>query len=49
MVQQPDGDIGVLRAAVVGDTLVFSHGGTLYRLESALGKEATLEIARSLR
>jgi hypothetical protein len=49
MVLRPDGDIGVLRAAVVGDTLVFSRGGTLYRLESALGREATLEIARSLR
>ena len=49
MVLRPDGDIGVLRAAVVGDTLVFSRDGTLYRLESALGKERTLEIARSLR
>ena len=49
MVLRPDGDIGVLRAAVVGDTLVFSRDGTLYRLESALGREATLEIARSLR
>ena len=49
MVLQPDGDIGVLRAAVVGDTLVFSRDGTLYRLESALGRDATLEIARSLR
>ena len=49
MVLRPDGDIGVLRAAVGGDTLVFSRGGTLYRLESALGREATLEIARSLR
>jgi hypothetical protein len=49
MVLRPDGDIGVLDAAVVGDTLVFSRDGTLYRLESALGREATLEIARSLR
>ena len=49
MVLRPDGDIDVLRAAVVGDTLVFSRDGTLYRLESALGKEATLEVARSLR
>jgi hypothetical protein len=48
MVQQADGDIGVLRAAVVGDTLVFERDGTLYRLESALGKAATVEIARSL-
>jgi hypothetical protein len=49
MVLRPDGDVGVLHAAVVGDTLVFSRAGTLYRLESALGREATLEIARSLR
>jgi hypothetical protein len=49
MVLRPDGDIGVLRAAVVGDTLVFTRAGTLYRIESALGREATLEIARSLR
>ena len=49
LVLRPDGDIGVLRAAVVGDTLVFTRAGTLYRIESALGREATLEIARSLR
>jgi hypothetical protein len=49
MILRPNGEIGILRAAVVGDTLVFSRGGTLYRLESALGREATLEIARSLR
>jgi hypothetical protein len=49
MVIRPDGDIGVLRAAVVGDTLVFARKGTLYRLESALGRDATLDIARSLR
>ena len=48
MIERPDGDIGVLRAAVVGDTLVFSRNGTLYRMDSALGKDATLEIARSL-
>ena len=49
MVVRPDGEIGVLRAAVVGDTLVFARDGTLYRIESALGKEATLDIARSMR
>ena len=49
LVLRPDGEIGVVESAVVGDTLVFSRAGTLYRLESALGREATLEIARSLR
>ncbi|HKF85272.1 MAG TPA: hypothetical protein VKB30_05755 [Candidatus Limnocylindrales bacterium] len=49
MVLRSDGEVGVLRAAVVGDTLVFAREGTLYRLESALGKAATLEIARSLK
>jgi len=44
-----DGSVAPLRSAVVGDTLVFTRGGTLYRLESSLGKAATLEIAASLR
>jgi hypothetical protein len=47
-VQQPDGDVGIVRSALAGDTLLFARGGTLYRLESALGKDATLEIARSM-
>jgi hypothetical protein len=48
MIVRPSGEIGMLRSAVVGDTLVFSRDGTLYRLESALGMQATLDIARSL-
>ena len=47
-VRQPDGDIGIVRSALAGDTLLFARDGTLYRLESALGKDATLEIARSM-
>jgi hypothetical protein len=46
---RPDGDAGTLQTRLVGDTLVFSRDGTLYRFESALGREATLEIASSLR
>ena len=46
--RQPDGDIGIVRSALAGDTLLFAREGTLYRLESALGKDATLEIARSM-
>jgi hypothetical protein len=48
MVLRPDGDIAVVRSALAGDTLLFARDGTLYRLESALGKDATLEIARSM-
>jgi hypothetical protein len=47
--QQPDGNVGVLDARLAGDTLVFSRDGTLYRFESALGKDATVAIAESLR
>ncbi len=49
MVERPDGEIGSLRSAVAGDTLVFERGGTLYRLESSLGRDATVAIAESLR
>lgn len=49
LVLDPTGGVRPLRAAVAGDTLVFARDGTLYRLESALGRDATLEIARSLR
>jgi hypothetical protein len=34
---------------VVGDTLVWTAGETTYRLESALGKEAAIQLAESLR
>ena len=40
---------GVLTSRLAGDTLVFARDGTLYRLESALGRDATLEVAASLR
>jgi hypothetical protein len=46
---RPDGTVGVQPAAVAGDTLVFSREGTLYRLESALGRDATIAIAESMR
>jgi hypothetical protein len=39
----------VLRSALAGDTLVFARDGTLYRLESALGREATIAMAESMR
>ena len=46
---RPDSTIGVLRAAIAGDTLVFARDGTLYRLESSLGRDATIDVARSMR
>jgi hypothetical protein len=46
---RPGGDAGVLDTRLVGNALVFSRDGTLYRLESALGRDATLAIAQSLR
>jgi hypothetical protein len=49
LVQRPDGITEVISTRLAGDTLVFARDGTLYRLESALGRDATLEIAVSLR
>ena len=49
LVLRPDGTAEVHTSRLAGDTLVFVRDGTLYRLESALGREATLEIAASLR
>lgn len=46
---RPDGQAGVAYAALVGDTLVFERDGTVYRLESALGRDRSIEIAESLR
>ena len=40
---------GVAYASLVGDTLVFERDGTVYRLESALGRDRTIEVAESLR
>lgn len=45
---RPDGT-DTVTTVLAGDTLVFVRDGTLYRLESALGRDATLEIAASLR
>jgi hypothetical protein len=49
MVVRPDGSIGVAYASLVGDTLVFERGGTVYRLTSTLGRDRTIEVAESLR
>jgi len=49
LVRRSDGTAGVLTSRLAGDTLVFARDGTLYRLESALGRDATLEVAASLR
>ena len=49
LIEQPDGQIGSFPAAIAGDTLVFARDGTLYRLESSLGRDATVAIAEGLR
>jgi hypothetical protein len=49
LVERPDGTVGLVTVTMAGDTLVFARDGTLYRLESALGRDRTLEIASSLR
>ena len=49
LVRRSDGTAGVLTSRLAGDTLVFARDGTLYRLESALGRDATLEVAASFR
>jgi hypothetical protein len=48
-VTRPDGDVDMVMSALAGDTLVFARDGTLYRLESALGRDATIAIAEGLR
>ena len=48
-IARPDGDVDMVTSALAGDTLVFARDGTLYRLESALGRDATIAIAESLR
>ena len=45
----PDGDVGPLESRLAGDVLVFARDGTVYRLESALGRDATVAIAETLR
>jgi hypothetical protein len=47
--RRPDGNAGTLTTRLVGDALVFSRDDTLYRFESALGKDATIAIADTLR
>ena len=49
LVRRPDGTTGVMTSRLAGDTLVFARDGTLYRLESALGRDATVVIAASMR
>lgn len=49
LLRRPDGTVGALPPALAGDTLVFARNGTVYRLESALGRDRTLAIAGSLR
>lgn len=47
-IKNPDGSATLITSALAGDTLVFVRDGTLYRLESALGREATVAIAESM-
>lgn len=49
IIARPDGDYGPVTARIVGDALVFARDGTVYRLESSLGRDATIAIAESLR
>ena len=44
----PDGRDRVERTRLVGDSLVWERDGTLYRIESGLGRDATLRIAESI-
>ena len=48
-VVRPDGNVDMVTSALAGDTLLFARDGTLYRLESALGRDATIAIAEGLR
>ena len=43
------GEVELVASRLSGDTLVFERGGTVYRVESALGKDATIAIAETLR
>jgi hypothetical protein len=49
LIRRSDGTAGALTSRLAGDTLVFARDGTLYRVESALGRDATLEAAASFR
>jgi hypothetical protein len=43
------GGSGAERTRLVGDVLVWDEGGTVVRLESALGRDATLALAATMR
>jgi hypothetical protein len=43
-----EGNEREVRSRLVGDVLVWHQGGVLYRIESGLGLQRTLEIAQSL-
>jgi hypothetical protein len=49
LVRRTDGTAAVMTSRLAGYTLVFARDGTLYRLESALGRDGTVAIAASLR
>lgn len=44
----PGGNEGRIASRLVGDVLVWQRGAVLYRIESGLGLDATLEIATSM-
>lgn len=49
LVLRPDGTADIMATRLAGDTLLFARDGTLYRLESTLGRDGTLVIAASMR
>lgn len=49
LVLRPDGTADIMASRLAGDTLLFARDGTLYRLESSLGRDTTLAIAASMR
>ncbi len=48
LIRRPDTTTAVLAPALAGDTLVFARDGTLHRLESALGRDPTIEVVDSM-
>jgi hypothetical protein len=44
----PDGAERAEATRLVGDTLVWERDGVLYRIESGLGRDATIAIAESI-
>lgn len=46
---QPDGSDGAVTSRLVGDALVWERPGAVLRIESALGRDATLMLAESMR